>query len=68
MTYQEWTKAIDAILLRTVGITSTDLRDRPTSLRDLFNAGDTPREALEAIGGDPEADPEAFMMSEFFGD
>ena len=62
--FENFMNQIDGILLREIGLTASDLRDR--LWRDSFDSGATPREAIEDLCGDP-SDIDAFMQAELWG-
>ena len=64
MTYQEWIKEVDRILVANTGFASSDLRDR--CWYDSFEAGESPRDAVNELCGDVD-DLEEFMRDELFG-
>jgi len=63
-TFTQFMRAVDAILMDAIGLSSDDLRDR--CWRDSFDDGSTPREAIEDLCGDP-SDIDAFMQAELWG-
>jgi hypothetical protein len=64
MDFEQWMRKVDSVLLRRIGVTSGDCRDR--LWRDHFEDELTPEEAVECEFGDLD-NPEAMMMEELFG-
>ena len=64
MSFEDWMKNVDRILIGKIGLSSRDLVDR-----DWWCAWDDeldPAEAIETLIADPD-DVETFMMNELFG-
>mgnify|MGYP005830807801 CR=1 FL=1 len=53
MTFEKWIKQLDRILIKQIGVGAYSLADQPYSLRDRFDAGETPCEVSEEILADP---------------
>ncbi len=53
MSFQYWIKTLDRMLIRAIGVGAYSLADQPYSLRDRFDAGETPREVAAEITNNP---------------
>ena len=53
MTFEKWMRQLDRILIKAIGIGAYSLADQPYSLRDRFDAGETPREVSDELIADP---------------
>ena len=53
MTFKQWMKTLDRILIKQLGVGAYSLADQPYSWRDRFDAGETPREVSDEIIADP---------------
>ena len=53
MTFKQWMKTLDRQLIKQLGFGAYSLADQPYSLRDRFDAGESPKEVLEEILSDP---------------
>ena len=53
MTFKQWMKTLDRILIKAIGIGAYSLADQPYSLRDRWDAGEPPREVSDEIIADP---------------
>ena len=62
--FEEWMKAVDAVLLKKVGLTSDDMRDR--EWLSAYETGESPEEAILVLCGDPD-NVRVFMEEELYG-
>jgi len=53
MKFELWIKTLDRMLIKAIGIGAYSLADQPYSLRDRFDAGETPREVAAEITTNP---------------
>lgn len=64
MTFEQWLKEVDSILVNAIGLSHRDLRDR--LWRDAYEGELSPEEAIEDLVGDL-SDLEQVMEDELFG-
>ena len=64
LTFQQWMREVDQILVDHIGFSSMDLRDR--MWRDSYDAGDLPANAIEDLVG-PLDNIEEMMNNELYG-
>ena len=64
LTFQQWMREVDQILVDHIGFSSEDLRDR--MWRVSYDAGDLPTEAIEDLVG-PLDNIEEMMNNELYG-
>ena len=53
MTFKQWMKTLDKLLIKQIGVGAYSLADQPTSLRDRFEAGESPHEVVAEVLADP---------------
>ncbi len=53
MSFQYWIKTLDRMLIKAIGVGAYSLADQPYSLRDRFDAGETPSEVAAEITNNP---------------
>jgi len=53
MTFELWIKTLDRMLIKAIGVGAYSLADQPYSLRDRFDAGETPHEVATEILNNP---------------
>ena len=53
MKFELWMRTLDRMLIKAIGIGAYSLADQPYSLRDRFDAGETPREVATEILNNP---------------
>ena len=64
LTFQQWMREVDQILVDHIGFSSEDLRDR--MWRSSYDAGDLPANAIEDLVG-PLDDIDTLMNNELYG-
>jgi hypothetical protein len=66
LTFNQWMKEVDKILVANLGIGSSDMRDR--NWRDAYDDESSPQTAIEdLVGSMDEDDLEQTMEDEMFG-
>ena len=53
MTFKQWMRKLDRQLVKQLGVGAYSLADQPYSLRDRFEAGESPHEVVAEVLADP---------------